>query len=308
LTRRAPARKGEVRSMPLSWVLTLLPEDDAAWPLPGGREGQGWFLRQVAALDVHLAESLHRPSGRRPYTLSGLMDEAWRPLSPRTPPRAVAFMRVTALRADLEALLRTRLLPLWRMGGLRLRLGRKGFRLAAVATTPEEHPWAGEATWEELFAQGRAAQQPLVRLLFASPTAFRAQGSDIPLPLPEHMVRSWALAWNTWAPAAFHLPPTGIEDLGRWVRVQRLWGVHTRHWPRPASKGGGSVGFMGEVDLRLLPPHRGLRSPMPKCGRRSICWPGLPITQAPATTPPSAWVRPPAGTNRLPPDHPNCLG
>ena len=246
--------------MPLSWVLTFTPEDNAPWPLPGGREAQGWFLRQVAALDALLAARLHRLSGRRPYTLSGLMEEDWKPLSPNRPPHTPVFLRVTALHPNLEALLRDRLLPLWRTG-VRLRLGQKGFRLTAVATASEEHPWAGEATWEELLDRGRAEGKSVVRLVFASPTAFRSQGTDVPLPLPEGMIRSWVQAWNTWGPEGFSIPLEIQAVLGRWVRVQRLWGVHTRHWPRPASKGGGSVGFMGEVDLRLIWPRREPQSP-----------------------------------------------
>ena len=246
--------------MPLSLVLTLTPEDDAPWPRPGGREAQAWFLRQVQALEPDLADALHAaPGGRRPYTVSAPMSRDWRLWPGGPPPQAPVYLRITAFTPALEGLLQNRLLPLWQ-GRIGLRLGGKGARVTAVATTPAEHPWAGSHTFGELVRFGQARrEETTVRLLFASPTAFRSNGVDVPLPQPEHVLRSWWLAWNAAAPEPFRLDEQWPAFAAACVLVQRLSGVRTVRWRWHARKGGGAVGFLGRVDFRLRSPQ--MKSP-----------------------------------------------
>ena len=247
--------------MPLAVVLALEPQDTAPWPLPGGWQARGWFLNEVRQINAAIADALHREpqgsgSARRPYTVSALMTRDWRPLPSNFPPTEPAWLRITALAEPLESLLWERLVPKWHQGknaegAKEVILGGKTFRLSAVATRDKEHPWAGSHTLSALLEVGRHDMGKAVFLQFASPTSFRNSGADFPLPVPERLLASWWASWNAAVPAALQLDNLWLQTTSKWVQIVKLRNITTARWRQRVDKGGGMIGFTGEVALRL---------------------------------------------------------
>ncbi|MEP7284284.1 MAG: CRISPR-associated endoribonuclease Cas6 [Chloroflexota bacterium] len=82
------------------------------------------------------------------------------------------------------------------------------WQIVASASTPEEHPWAGQDTYAGLLRKFGSFQR--VRdfsLHFALPTVFKAPGLDnstvfVPLPIPQQIFRSLRNRWNTFSPVS----------------------------------------------------------------------------------------------------------
>ncbi|MGB9724346.1 MAG: CRISPR system precrRNA processing endoribonuclease RAMP protein Cas6, partial [Chloroflexia bacterium] len=71
-----------------------------------------------------------------------------------------------------------------------------------VTLDPQEHPWAGRATYEDLagrYLLSFGAPSPHVELEFASPTTFRSAGRNLPLPLPGPVFGGLVEKWNAFS-------------------------------------------------------------------------------------------------------------
>lgn len=205
----------------------------------------------------------------RPYTTSGLMlyspsgrgdddgqpRRAWKPVpkgyhfSARQP----VYLRVTSLADELSGLLQENILPT--LPGTALTALEMDFAIGQVFTTPAEHEWAGQASYPELVRQAQGREGNLVELEFASPTTFRSSGDDIPIPLPEHILRSWWLHWNSFAPPEFRIDTDWPKFAADCVRVYSLKNVSTTHLLFANGKRGGATGFHGRVGLVLRMPR-----------------------------------------------------
>lgn len=192
----------------ISAVLTLRPRpaEDAPAPFWWGRAAQALFLSAVAGRDPALAEKLHAEQAPHPYTVSTLLGRF--PAS-RIDPEATYTLRLTAYDPALSALLEDLLTRGVELGaGAEIELDRRAFRVEAVAAQPGEHPWAGRAAYTELTAAilARADAPPRrITLHWAGPAAFRANGRDIPLPIPGLVFGGLLERWNACSPVAF--PP-----------------------------------------------------------------------------------------------------
>ncbi len=231
--------------MLVSLCLVLEARRPALLPPTWGRAAQGLFLKKARELDGVLADRLHVPqAGPRPYTIgfshhgrSGLgKPEVW--------------LRITGLDERTSR----RLLEMIREPGHFdfLRLFTAEFELKKVCRHPEEHPWAGEGSFMELYnnwvARAKEGDLPeTIHLEFHSPTAFSVSGSqwDLPLPLPRLVFQS---LWNKWA--AFAPVPLKLssEDVGRYVGIKRH-----RLETRMLHFGGAvkQVGFIGECEFAI---------------------------------------------------------
>ena len=141
--------------MLVSLVLFLEPQGAVEMPADLGRAVHAWFLGRVREDNPPLAERLHEGHALRPFTLSPL----------RGARRGLRWLRITALEPGLaEWLLRTT----WPG---EIELGPVSFRVQGVTSEPQEHPWAGRATYEALLDRLLGAEEPEARveLEFASP-------------------------------------------------------------------------------------------------------------------------------------------
>ena len=108
-----------------------------------------------------------------------------------------------------------------------------------------EHPWAGQASYEALWAWAGAEPQERVRLRFLTPTAFRRGDFDHPLPDPLLLIRSWAARWRQFSPLSL---PKGLLDEERLPRLVGLRSARVRTIP---FHDGHTIfpGFVGWVEL-----------------------------------------------------------
>jgi len=188
--------------MLLSLLLSLTPTKDS--PILGslGRPANAWFLSQITRCDPAVAQKLHEGSLQRPYTVSTLIDDRGRPLAAGNwlHPGDSAWLRITTFERELSEILLKKVvksLP------KRMMLYKMEFRLDGWTLDPAQHPWAGQTSFVEMAQQANCSNHSRqARLEFASPTAFRSIGSDIPLPLPAQVFRSYWCKWNTFAPPA----------------------------------------------------------------------------------------------------------
>jgi len=204
--------------MPWAVVISLAPQEAGSAPVLLGRAVHAWFLARLEQVDPDLSRRLHDEEGLRPFTVSNLWGagaarEMRAPLDPQRP----CWIRLTALTDELESALA---LSLPAPGEL-VRLADVTLAVRGVATQEGEHPWAGRASYSELVQRHTLGPGPsprAVELDFASPTVFRSQGEDLPLPLPSLVFGSYLQKWNAFA--TLTLP----EEAARYARECILLG------------------------------------------------------------------------------------
>lgn len=242
--------------MLLSLLLALTPT--AAYPVLGslGRPANAWFLEQVTRSDPQTAQALHEGSEAKPYTVSSLLDDRGCPYHAGEwlQPGQTCWLRVTSCEQHLSRLL---LESVVKKLPERLTLYKMLFRLDGWTLDPHQHSWAGQTTYQDM------AQQPspsgrgnLARLEFASPTAFRSNGVDVPLPYPGSVFRSLWQKWNAFAPEAMRIQDAWPEFATDCLVVHELTAVNTRRWVFAEGTRGAATGFTGTVGFSLLPKRR----------------------------------------------------
>ena len=163
---------------------------------PLGRPAQAWFLSQVTRFNLALAAKLHDSQSHKPYSVSTLLNDRGHPLQAGSWLREgqTCWLRITTFNEEISLLALNQLLPDLPK---RLTLYKMQFRLDGFTLDPHQHPWAGRTTFQDIAqdaALTRASNQ--VRLEFVSPTAFRNNGQDVPLPTPDLVFRSYWQKWN----------------------------------------------------------------------------------------------------------------
>ena len=184
-----------------SLVLTLTTDTPLTFPPHLGRASHAAFLRLVSQTDPDLAERLHAPDERRPFTCSNLWGVRRKGRSLTLAPGSSAFLRYTGLTAEVSHHLQ----QLAEDSPSHIEL--EGTQLAVQQATldPAVHSWAGYTTYEEMGAiHLLPGDLPSHRaeLEFAAPTGFRSGGHTLPLPLPALVFGSLVEKWNRFAPIA----------------------------------------------------------------------------------------------------------
>jgi len=233
----------------LAAVVTLVPVEPAATSASLARAAHAWLLGRIAESDAALAAGLHNSDGPRPFTVSNLWGagparEGRVALDPQRP----CWLRFTGLTAAVSAAIE-RALP---APGDRLRLAEALLAVQEVATETEQHPWAGRADYADLMQRYTLTPGPPPRgvtMRFASPTAFRSQGRDVPLPSPSLVFDGLLRKWNAFSPLA--LPEEAKRYAEECVALSRF--RLRSHWVSFEAGGkGAQVGFSGEVRFRFL--------------------------------------------------------
>jgi len=233
----------------LSAVVTLTPAGTGSIPTAMGRAVHAWFLERVGEQDQALAKHLHNDEGPRPFSISNL----WGTGSARggrvsIDPRQPCWLRLTALTDEVSVALEAALPA----PGAQIVLDDTPFIVREVATETAQHPWAGRTTYADLAQEYTLAssERPQgVTLRFSSPTLFRSQGQDVPLPLPALVFGSYLRKWNAFAPLA--LPDEARRYAEECVALGRF--KLRSHFVSFEHGGkGGNVGFTGEVRFRFL--------------------------------------------------------
>jgi len=233
----------------LSLVLLLRPLESAPPAAPGGPR---WWGRAAHALlldlarraDPQLAGSLHDENGRRPFSASSLLGRCQKNGLPD--PHNVYVLRFTALEAQLCAVLLAAAAPGGACApGATIELDYLPFRVEAVCSRPDQHPWAACAGYADLSAACLLGERPPARqigLQFTSPVVFKSQERHIPVPLPELVFNSLLDRWNALAPLAF--PAEARRYAAECLAISR-YRLETRGVP--LKNGGLRVGAVGSI-------------------------------------------------------------
>jgi CRISPR-associated endoribonuclease Cas6 len=243
--------------MLVSLLLTLTPEAPAALPPDLGRAVQAETLARLSQVDPELAEAIHAGDGPKPLTCSGLVAvEAT--AEPRHPadsvmvrPGARYFVRVTGL---VEPVSRALFAGLVEQPPARWMLHGQPFRVLEVVCDPAHDAWTGQTSCEELAATAleRSSRLPrTVTLEFASPTAFKSQEMQMPVPLPGLVFGSLVERWNAFSTVA--LDPDLRRFANERVAISRYW---LESKPVPAKGGALRIGGVGQVTYTALDDER----------------------------------------------------
>jgi len=253
--------RGELFSL----LLRLHPIEEGLVALGAGNQVQAAFLDMVRQGDPELAEWLHTPNQRRPYTL-GLL-QGFNHLTPEqleeamvknqgvtVKPGQTYWLRITMLDATVFGSFTRYLITNPR--SLVVRIGNAKFEISRLLSTPEAQnaaqSWAAYSSFAELSTQ--SAAQKRYAFEFATPTAFsqgqKSWGKQLHLfPEPALVFESLARQWESFAPASLRIENHGLtsRQIAAWCEEQVIvvrYTLETRYLP--SSKFGQS-GFQGNV-------------------------------------------------------------
>jgi CRISPR-associated endoribonuclease Cas6 len=180
-----------------------------------GQKTLALFLQElIQKQEPALAAILHAPKNSKPFTTAILRtlatDGFGRPEGKRLAYRSQAShghygemkMRLTLLDDALYPLVSQFFLQ--HIGGIpTLHLGRSALVISKASVTFKSgEPWAGSASFEAMVAEGSETETSW-RLCFATPTAFKSDDADLPLPIPRLCFQSWLNSWHEHAPCRF---------------------------------------------------------------------------------------------------------
>lgn len=167
-----------------------------------GRALHAALLALIRAKDPQCAGLMHGDSLCRPFAvgLSWMGGRRVQPWGEREPLGWVRFASFEPTLSRMLTALETKDLP-W------LRLCERELEVVRILRDPREHPWAGRASFVELYNNGLArarsgSKEQEVTLEFASPTAFQMREArlNMPLPWPRLVFQSLAEKWNSVSP------------------------------------------------------------------------------------------------------------
>jgi CRISPR-associated endoribonuclease Cas6 len=241
--------------MILSILISLTPTQSSPVLGPLSRPIQAWFLTQLTRFQPAIASRLHDQNCVKPYTVSTLLNEKGRALSSGRwlEPGENLWIRLTSFDNELSQVIIKELLP--KLPN-RIELYKMVFRINGFTFDPAQSPWASTTSFPELAEKiWMDGNSRLVRLEFNSPTAFRSEGADIPLPIPSHVFRGVWQKWNSFAPEVLHIDAIWPEFTAACVMVSEITSLNTERWQFAEGIRGTSTGFTGTVAFILLPRH-----------------------------------------------------
>ena len=189
--------------MPISTLISLIPETDVTLRPTMGHHAHAAFLAIMRKSDPKLAETLHAQSAQKPFTVSPLIAKGEQ-RSGQLHIRAgtdcklrFTFLEDTLFTAFGHAFLKSKLPT--------IRLGNATFQVKQlVSHATEERSWSGNTTYAELVQSAKTDTQ--MSFQFYSPTAFRRltprgqkTRSDVYIDLVR-CYQSWVNKWNAFAP------------------------------------------------------------------------------------------------------------
>ena len=256
--------RGELFSM----LLRLHPKEEGTVQPGAGNQVQAAFLGIVRQGDPALAEWLHAPNQRRPYTL-GLL-QGFNHLTPTrleeavmkreevtVTPGQVYWLRITMLDTSVFGTFARYLIAHPR--DLVVRIGNARFEISRLLCTPEQdatQTWVAYTSFAELYAARKP--QKHYQFEFATPTTFsqgqQAWGKLFKL-FPESALvfESLARQWEAFAPADLRLAAHGLttRNLAAWCEEHVIVSRYTLHTSQLPFSTFGQIGFEGDVTYEV---------------------------------------------------------
>ncbi len=209
--------------MPISTLISLIPETDIRLRPTMGHHAHAAFLSILRESDPNLAKTLHAQSSQKPFTVSPLVAKG-RQYGKQLHIRAgtdcklrFTFLDDSLFTAFGRAFLKFELPA--------IRLGDAVFQVKQlVSHGTETQQWSGNTTYANLVQSTKTETQ--IRLRFHSPTAFRAltprgeRTYNHTQVDPARCYQSWINKWNAFAPVQFDKTDV-LAFVARHVRVSR---------------------------------------------------------------------------------------
>ena len=202
--------------MPISTLISLIPDTDVTLRPTMGHHAHAAFLAILRENDPELAETLHTQSAQKPFTVSPLVAKG-RQYGRQLHIRAGTDCRLRytflddAIFASFGRAFLKFQLPMVRLGEATFQVKQMVSHAAAEAqgsaATEKGVSWSGNATYADLVESAKAETEILLK--FHSPTAFRAltprgQSTYNHTQVdPVRCYQSWINKWNTFAPVQF---------------------------------------------------------------------------------------------------------
>lgn len=235
-----------VRAVLTAVVLHLRPVAEARLPVSHGSLVHAAALDLFLRLNPGLGHALHQRRGPKPFTCSPLGGlERREGVEFVLSPERLYSWRLTGLNEAVSAAL-LRLSP--KLGGIRI--GKAVFSIAGVSRGAQEHPDAGQASFEEMLARWERENHPTtVALQFLTPTTFRVGQFEQPFPLPRWVFGSLLSSWNAFAPSSL-----ALEDLREALDERVVLSNFSCRTRRVELGGHRTVGFVGKCTYRVVRP------------------------------------------------------
>ena len=189
--------------MPNAMVVLLERRNLLALPEALGECTHGAFFAALKRANSALADRLHDNPERKPFTLRAVEEETCE----QSFLGGSAELRITFLDDDLWPSFAGALVQGCLQTGLRIGEAQFGFR----GLLTDGHPWAGPATYAQLWEQ--AQPEEVVAVRFDTLPLFKSQGKDVFLPTPRHVWQSWVRTWNAHAGPKGQLEETRLVEL-----------------------------------------------------------------------------------------------
>ena len=235
--------------MPISTLISLVPETDVVLRPTMGHHAHAAFLAIIRESDPKLAEALHAQSAQKPFTVSPLIAKG-KQRGRRLHVRAgtdcklrFTFLDDALFTAFGRAFLKFEL-PMIRLGDATFQVKQLTSHAAA------ERSWSGNATYAELVESAKT--DTCMSFRFYSPTAFRRltpRGQKTRNDAYVDLVRcyqSWVNKWNAFAPLQFDREEL-LAFISEYARVSRA-----KTWTQALNFGRHTqIGWVGTCTFRF---------------------------------------------------------
>lgn len=236
----------------IAWVIECRATSPTTIDNHMGRAVQQFGLTCIQSVNKALSDSLHDDTDQKPFTVSGLMGKSGS-LSGDVKAGASAWIRLTGLSSDVaQALMQSHDQMRQRLAGdtpVLIELDRMAWQVVAVHI--ENHAWAGNGSYQGLIdRQANSDPAKTIRLSFLSPTTFRSQSVNVPLPTPSLVFGSLLTRWMTFTShRLIDLPQDQVTAfINHHVLISQH---HIRTQLVRGKQGGKEIGFVGEVVYEL---------------------------------------------------------
>ena len=233
--------------MLVSIVITVETDTERQLPRNVGRAHYAATLQRLQTVAPRLVTAIHDSDGPKPLTCSDILNGRSNRDGTRLEVGKPYYLRITGLTQSVsEALLEA----LIEKPPDAMELARHPLRMTGSTAEEADHGWAGSTTYETLVAGQMlpgASMPKQVTMQFASPTAFKQAGRQMPLPLPDLVFGSLVERWNAFSPLA--LSPE-MRRFGAEMLVLTRYRLQSR--PVVQKNGALRVGGVGTASYRAL--------------------------------------------------------
>jgi CRISPR-associated endoribonuclease Cas6 len=241
--------------MPFSILIQCTPLDDVPVAHVQGANIQAMFLDRIQALDPSLMPRLHDEPGYRPFTLSplGIAGEKGYFQGFRLPrehlitKKSVCYLRMTLLDDELFPVV---------CQGFRdtdtttFVLRDCTFAITDVLTTNDaDSIWSFSYSYPDLIDRALQYQRRKnIQFRFLTPTSFRQDNLDLPLPLPRLIFKSYQKRFEAFYQVAFL--PDFDQQVAQYVGIAKVRHLNSAVMHTKQIR---SLGFTGEVTCLIHP-------------------------------------------------------